>query len=182
MRTSSRPYRSQSRRLSPEGESVPCAECGVALEEVRTGDGVLVRRYCDEVDCRVAWVEPDPELPADRRVEQLVIAREELERQRDRNWNVGSGHALVRMDAIERGEPDPGATHVTSSQEEILRYLVRRGQVTGVHFPPAQQEECARMCEAGLLRQRGISRSLRQDGHGTLLYDVTADGFDAVAE
>jgi len=91
--------------VTPEGEPVPCAECGLALDEVRTGDGALVRRFCAEDDCHVGWVD----VPADRRVdEQLAIAREELERQRDRNWNVGSGHALVRMDAIERGEPDPG--------------------------------------------------------------------------
>jgi len=64
---------------------------------------------------------------------------------------------------------------MTPAQEEFLRGCVRHGHVTGVHPAPPWQELCARMCEAGLLRRRGL-------WHGTPLYDVTADGFDAVAE
>jgi hypothetical protein len=103
---------------------------------------------------------------------------------------------------------------VTIAQEEILRYLVRRGTVTGVRggdlipYYEARHDTAAalgaarrgvphttghhttgrlhswrrngglqlrRMFEAGLLRQRSIS-------WGTPLYDVTAEGFDAVAE
>jgi hypothetical protein len=93
---------------------------------------------------------------------------------------------------------------VTTAQEEILRYLVRRGIVTGVgvgdlldyyesraraeaeaaeRLPSGRSArdywrgvlQLRRMREAGLLRQRGSS-------YGTPLYDVTADGFDAIAE
>lgn len=104
-------------------EAARCPSCDHELRVVENGAGQVIYRFCDTEDCPVLTFRADGSVrsgpaPMDpleafdlleaRYREQLAIAREELERQRDRNWNVGSGHALVRMDAIERGEPDPG--------------------------------------------------------------------------